>query len=59
MPNQPNEKRSKKQKKFALIVIYNIYFSENYKYFQESFAELFYDLKWSNCKFTLNLSHNH
>ena len=54
-PNWPNEKTSRKQKKFGLIYIFNNYFSENSNYFKESFAELFSDLKWSNCIFTLKV----
>ena len=50
-PNRPNKKTSRK-KKFGLIFIFNNFFSENSNYFKESFAELFCDLKWSNCIFT-------
>ena len=48
-------KQAENKKKFGLIFIYSIYFSENSKYFKEIFAELYCDLKWSNCIFTLKL----
>ena len=54
-PKRANEKTSRKLKKFGLIFIFNNYFSENKKYFKESFFELFCDLGWSNCIFTLKL----
>ena len=43
------------KKKFGLIFFFNNYFLENFKYFKESFPDLSYDLKWSNCMFTLKL----
>ena len=48
-------KQVKNKKSLAwYLYIYN-YFSEYYKYFKESLAEFLYDLKWSNCIFTLKL----
>ena len=44
-------KQVENKKSYALI----IFFSEHEKYFKESFPELFYDIKWSNCIFTLKL----
>ena len=55
IPNRQNEKTSRKKRKFGLIFIYDNCFSEHLKFFKESFAELFYDLKWSNCMFTSKL----
>ena len=49
LPNMPNGKKSKKK----IIFFFNNYFSDHYKYFKPSFAELVYDLKWFNGIFVL------